>query len=206
MGFDGDGGESAIAVVAVEIVAAEVIGDVDVGMARRRVAGGVAPGAGEAIAVIFGVEAGGFGAIGEDAVAFVVQQEVGRPVARVVVRHRVVILVEAEVIAVEAEVDVQTAITVVVGECGVGEGSLRGLRKLEGVGFSFEGAVALVEEEERAAAADDDEVLQAVVAKVGEEGAGGVVENADAGFFGDVFEGAIAAVAVEAIWAGRRAG
>ena len=65
--------------------------------------------------------------------------------------------------------------------------------------FEGEGAVALIEKEQRAAAADDEKVLESVVAKVGEECACGVVEHIDAGLFCHVFEGAIAAIAVEAI-------
>jgi hypothetical protein len=54
----------------------------------------------------------------------------------------------------------------------------------------------LIEEEHGAGGADDNEILASIVIDVDEECAGGVVEDADARGFGDVFERSVAAIAV----------
>ena len=58
-------------------------------------------------------------------VAFVVEEEIWRAVPRVEVWDGVVILIEAEIIAVEAEIDIEASIAVVIGDGRMGEGSLR---------------------------------------------------------------------------------
>jgi len=77
-----------------------------------------------------------------------VKQEIGRTVASVEVRRRIVILIEAEVVAVETKIDVETTIVVIVGDGGVREGTLRRGCKFERVALQFKFAVALVEEKQ----------------------------------------------------------
>ncbi len=131
--------------------------------------------------------------------AVVVKEAVRRAVAGVVVGNWVVILVEAEIVHIEAEVDIQAAVAVVVGNGGVGEGSLGRAREAEGVAPKRESAIALVDEEQGAGGAHDEQILEAAIVEIGEESARGIVEDADTGFLGDVFEGAVAAIAVEAV-------
>src|SRR5882757_525515 len=69
-----DGGESAVAVVAIKIAAAEVVRDVQVG---RAVAVGVTPGTGKTEAVVFCVEAGRFRAVNKVPVSLIVEKKIG---------------------------------------------------------------------------------------------------------------------------------
>ena len=110
------------------------------------------------------------------------------------------ILIESQVIAVKAEVNVEPPVTIVVGYSSVGEGSLRLLFELKRVPLAHKRPVALVQEEKRPAAADDEQVLPSLVLKVGEERACRTVENSDARLLGDVFKRSVAAIAVEPIW------
>src|SRR5882762_11177385 len=128
----GDGFEGAVAAVAIEIAAPESVGDVKV---RPPGFICIAPSAGEAEAIIFGVKTGGFGAIDKLRAAFIVKKKIRRTIAGVEVRRRIVILVETEIITVEAEIDVEAAVAIIVGDGGVGESALRRIGELEGVGF-----------------------------------------------------------------------
>ena len=73
VGFAGDCGERAVAVVAIEIAAPEIVGHVEIG---RSAGVGVAPRAGEAVAVVFGIQPCRFRPVDEGRVAFVVQQKI----------------------------------------------------------------------------------------------------------------------------------
>src|SRR5919108_81758 len=132
-GFRGDTGKSSVALVAIKIVAAEVVGNVEV---RVTVGIVVAPGASKTEAVIVDVHAGCRGSVHEGSVAFVVKEEIGRAVARVEIRSGIVILVETHVIRVEAKINVEAAVAVIVGNRGMGERSLRRLSELKGVALS----------------------------------------------------------------------
>jgi hypothetical protein len=59
--------------------------------------------------------------------------------------------------------------------------------------------LAVVDEEQQAGGRRDDEILIAVVVDVGEERLCRVIEHADARGRGDVLEGGVAAVAVQAV-------
>ena len=74
--FFRDHSEGAVAVVAIELRAAEVIGDEEIG---QTIAVGVAPGAREAVAVVVDVQAGALGGLDEGSIAFVVEQAIGGP-------------------------------------------------------------------------------------------------------------------------------
>jgi len=189
-------GEVAVAVVAVKLGGAEVVDDEEIGFAAVV---GVAPGAGKAVAIVFDVHAGGGGGFDEGEIAFVVKETVGRAVAGVVVGDGVVILIEPQVVLVGAEVEVEAAVAVVVGCGGVGEGALGLLRETKSIALEGEGAVAAIFVEQGTGAAEDEEILEAAVAEVGEEGGGGVIEDADAGLFGHIFESAVATISVEAV-------
>jgi hypothetical protein len=108
-------------------------------------------------------------------------------------------LIGALVVDVEAEVDVEPAVAVVVGDGCAGERALWFVGEMERVWLELKFSVAVVEKQQRAACANDDRVLASGVGKIGEERAGGVIEEAQAGAFGDVFESAVAAISKEAI-------
>jgi len=76
-----------------------------------------------------------------------------------------VILIEAQVVHVRAEVDIETPVAIIVGQCGVREGALRRARKLEGIALDRKGAIALVAEKQGAGSTYDKKILQAPVLK-----------------------------------------
>src|ERR1700677_2873249 len=130
VGFARDYGEGSIAVIAVQVSPAEIVGYIQI----RRPAGiGVAPGAGETVAIIILVQAGRFGGVDKRPIALVVQEKIWRTIPRIKIGHWIVILIEAQVVAVQAEVNIQTSVAIVVGQGRMGEGPLRRLRKLEGI-------------------------------------------------------------------------
>ena len=59
------------------------------------------------------------------------------------------ILVEAEIVAVEAEVNIEAAIAVIIGDGGVGEASFGRFGEAESIALDLEGAIAAIEKEER---------------------------------------------------------
>src|SRR6185295_20227548 len=140
-----------IAVVAIKIAAPEVIGYVEVGCP---VGIEIAPGAGKTVAIVVHIQPRSRSPVSESRVAFIVQQEVRRPIARVEVRHGIVVLVEAGVVAVQAKIDVEPPVTIVVRDGGVGECSLGELGKPEGVTLKRKFSVSLIHEQQRAAAAN----------------------------------------------------
>src|SRR5258708_1749892 len=107
--------------------------------------------------------------------------------------------VETDIVAVQAKINVEPPIIVVVGDGGVREGALRRARELEGIAFEGELSAAVIEKEQRTGAANDKKILHAFVFKIGEERAGRGVEHADTGFFCNILECAVTAIVVEAI-------
>ncbi len=188
--------EGSVPTISVEIVAAKVIHHVQVWRAGR---GRFSPCACEAVAIVLSIQTSGCRPIEKGSITFVVKQEVGRPITRVKVRRWIVILIQAEIVTVKTEINVEFTVTVVVGDGCMGEGALRRARKAERVSLACEGAVAAVEKEERSSAAHHKKVLQAVVAEVRKERAGGVVQHADAGLFRHIFKGAITLIAVQPV-------
>src|SRR5258708_2522912 len=132
------------------------------------------------------------------------QQKIRWAIARVEVRSRVVILGQTEVVAVETKIDIEAAVVVVVGHRSMGEGALRGACELKCVALEGKCSGAVIEKQKWAAATNDEEILHTLIFEIGEQRAGGGVEHTDAGFFGDVVEGAVAAIAIETIGKSRR--
>jgi len=62
----------------------------------------------------------------------------------------------------------------------------------------------LIDEEKRAGIAYDEQILQATIFEIGEQRAGSGIKDSDGGFFRHIFERAVAAVSVEAVWQARR--
>src|SRR5277367_582616 len=86
----------------------------------------------------------------------------------------------------------------------MGERSLGGMLKLERVALQREGPIPLIEKQQGTAAANHQQVLAPLVCKVGEQGARGVVQYANPGFFRYVFHGPVAPVTVEPVRQSRR--
>src|SRR5579859_330818 len=104
MGFARNAGKRPIAVVAIEIGAAEIVGDKKV---QKAICLGLAPGTGEAVAIVVYIQARCFSPVDEYSIAFVMQQEIGGAISRVVVGHRVVILIETKVVAIGTQIDIE---------------------------------------------------------------------------------------------------
>ncbi len=88
---------------------------------------------------------------------------------------------------------------IVISHGGVGESALWWLGKSECVAFYLEFSVALIQKEQRAGSANDQQILQTFVFEIGEDGASGGIEHAEAGLFGHIFKRSIAAIAIQAI-------
>jgi len=129
----------------------------------------------------------------------IAEKEVGRSVLRVEIGIWILVLAQALIKAVGAEVDVEQAVAIVVGHGCAGEGALRRACELKGVRLQFEGSIAAIGEEQRPAGADDNQVLAARVGEVGEDRTGGAIEHADSGLFGHIGECAVPAVLVEPV-------
>src|SRR5262249_39724871 len=119
--------------VLVEILAAEIIGDIQAGPAASVV---VAPGGGEAVAVVILIDPAGLGDVLEISRAIrlqaVPEREVGRAILRIVIRHRVAILGLALEIDVRADVKIYPSVAIIVGGRHAREGALRRTAELEG--------------------------------------------------------------------------
>ena len=174
---------AARAEVAIQVLDAEVVGDEQVGPAVLVVVG---PRRGEVVAIVAGVEPGGLGGVDEAALAVVVEQHARRAVARVVVRHRRagLLLAGAEEVGIDAEIDVEEAVAIVVGHRQAGEDALQRRVEAERAGDRREAALAVVGEQQRLRAGGQHQILIAVVVDVGEQRLRGVVEDADAGAIG----------------------
>src|ERR1700751_2935674 len=185
MRLAGDCSECAVAIVAIQIAAPEIVGNVKIWKTART---GFTPGTGEAVAIILCMQTGRFGPVDKDCIPLIMEKEICRTIPRIEIRHRVVILVQSQVVAIHAEIDVQASVTVIVCDRSVRKCSFGRMRKLEGISLNRECAIPLIEEQQWAAAAYHQEILQTSVPKVGEERAGSVVQHADACLFGDIFK------------------
>ena len=182
----------------VQILAPEVVRDEQVGPAVLVVIG---PRRREAEAVIALVQAHVGGRLDEAAVAVVAEEHARGAVARVVVgRGRAgLVLAHPDEVPVRAQVEVEEAVLVIVGERTRGESSLQAVLEPEGGRVAREAALAVVDEQHRARSGEEDQVLVAVVVHVGEERLRRALEHGDAGRVGHVRERAVAIVAEEPV-------
>src|SRR5260370_28232829 len=155
--------KGAVAVVAIKIFAAEIVDHVQVRPRLAGLAAVVAPAATKTEAGVVLIQTGLFGDVAKGSITIVAQQEIGRTVLRVVVRHRIAILVVALVISVEAEINVQPAVAIIVGNGRAGKSSLRRSCELEGVRLQTEFSQSLVAEKQRATGPNDDQILRPAV-------------------------------------------
>src|SRR5271156_1720143 len=109
----------------------------------------VAPAATKAIARVVLVEARLRSDIAKRSVAIVAHHEIRRTVLGRVIRSRVFVLIRALVIDVEAEINVEPAVAVIVGGRRAREGSLRRNRELKRIRLEAELAAAMIQEQLR---------------------------------------------------------
>src|SRR5580700_5455423 len=188
--------KGSVPVVAVKIFSAEIIYHVEVG---PTVAVVVAPSAAETVARVVPVQARLGGDVAEGSVALVAHHEVGRAVLGIVIGNGIFVLIGSLVIDIEAKINVEPAVTVVVGDGSAGESSLRRVGEMKRIGLLAKLSAALVEEQKRAVRAHNYNVLASVVVEVGKKSAGGVFEDAQAGCFRDVLERSISAISIKTV-------
>ena len=104
--------ERSVSIVAVKILSAEVVHHVEIGPAIAVV---ITPATAKAVASIVSIKATLRRNIPEGSIPIVAHHEIGRPVFRVIIRKGILILIGALIIDIEAEIDVQPAIAVIVG-------------------------------------------------------------------------------------------
>ena len=109
------------------------------------------------------------------------------------------VLVQAEIIAVEAEINIETPVAIIVREGGLCESSLRRLVELESIALEGESSISLVQKEQRPAAANHQEILEPFVLEVCKQCAGRGIQHADSRGLGDILERSIAAIAVKPV-------
>ena len=196
LGSRGDVSKSSVAVVAIKIFPPEIIYHVKIGPA---IAVEIGPAASKAVARVVLVETGLGSYIAKCAVAVVAHHEVRRPVVGVIIRRRILILVRALVIDVEAEVDIEPAVAVVIGHRCAGKRSLRRRSELKRIRLLAKLAAAFIQEQHRAVCPHDDQVLPSVVVDIDKKRARGVFDDADARCFRDVLKGSVASISIEPV-------
>src|ERR1700722_20276608 len=185
-----------VAIVAVKVLAAEIVHYVKIGPAIAVV---VAPAATKAVASIVLIQSGFLRHVAECAVALVAHQEVRRTILSGIIGQWIFVLIRATVINVEAEINVQPTVAIIVGDGGSCERSLRRVRELESIRLLPEPAVSFVHEKQGATRAHDNQVLTAIVVEIGKQRARGLVEDTDSGRFRNIFERAVSAIAIKAV-------
>ena len=186
--------------VLVEIIPAKVVGDVELGPAVLVV---VAPCGGKAVAVIVLAESRLRRDVDEGAapvaLQLVAEQEVRRPVLRVVIGSGIAVLILALEVQIRAQVQVQLAVPIIVGGGHACERALGLLAEPERVLAETKSARAIVEEQQRPGGCEHDQVLEPQVPQVQEQRLGGVVQHPDARFIGDVGPDPVRPPAVEPV-------
>ena len=71
-------------------------------------------------------------------------QAIGWTVAGVEIGNWIVILIQAQVVAVQAEVNIETSVAIVVGNSRMRKRSLRRVRKFEGIALNRERSVPFI--------------------------------------------------------------
>ena len=135
----------------------------------------------------------------ESSVAVVPHHEVRRAILGIVIGNGIVVLIGALIVDVKTKIDIRPAVAVIVGNSRPGERSLWSIGKLKRAWFLEKLAAALVQKQKRAARAHDDRILPPIIVEVGKQRACCVVEDSQAGRFGDVLEASISAVSIKAI-------
>ena len=134
--------------VVIQVLGPEVVRDQQI---RPAVAVVVGPGRREVIAIVAGVETGLLRRVDESAVAVVAEEHARRSVARVVVRRRRagLVLAGAEEIRVDAQIEIEKAVPVVVRHRDRRQHALERPREPEGVRDQREVPLAVVDEQQR---------------------------------------------------------
>src|SRR5258706_12040485 len=115
------------------------------------------------------------------------------------IRNRILVLVGSLVIDVQTKIDIQPPIEVIVSDGRASKGSLRRVGESKRIGLWPKLAAALFQKQKRAVGTHDNYILASIVVEVGKERARGVVEDPQAGRFGNIFECSISPVSIEPV-------
>ena len=137
-----DVGERPIAIVAVEVLAAEIIYHIKVGPTVLVV---IAPSTAKTVSCVVSTQTRRRSNVAKTAVPVVTHHEIRGTVFGVIIGRGILVLVSALIIKIEAEVNVQPAVAVVVGYGRTREGSLRCFRELKSIRLLAELAFAFIE-------------------------------------------------------------
>src|SRR5580698_327174 len=159
----------------------------------------VAPSATKAVARVVLVEARLGSYVVKRAIPMVAHHEVRRPVLRVVVGRRILILVRALVKSVEAKMDVEPTVAVIIRHRRAGKSSLWRIRKDKGVRLLPKLSSALVQEQHRAGGLYDNQILPPIIVDVDNKRARRVLDDADSRSFGNVLKCSIAAIPIKPV-------
>ena len=129
--------------IVIKILPTEIVHHIKIGPAIAIV---IIPRAAKTIARVVFVETGFLCDVAESSVAVVTHHEIRWTIFGGVVRNRIFVLIGALVIGVEAKINVEPAIAVIVGNGSAGKSSLRQFREVECVGLAPKFAAALVQE------------------------------------------------------------
>jgi len=113
--------------------------------------------------------------------------------------RRIFVLTSALIVGVQAKVNVEPSVAVVIRGGRAGEGSLGRICKAECIGLLTKLAATLVYEKQWSTRSHYDYVLTPVVAEVSEQSTRRVFQNSQPRDFCDVFECAVAAIPIKAI-------
>src|SRR6266498_3414346 len=191
-----NGRKCAVTVIPIQIASAEVIGNIQI---RPAIGVVVSPRAREAVAIIVNVQAGGFCPIFKTPTSLIVKQEVWRAIASVEIRRRIPVLIQSGIVVVQTEIDIETAVMIVVCDRGMGECTLRWPYELEGIVFGYEFSLALIYKKQGAATRHHQQVLFALVIEICEQRARCRIKNVESGRRGYIVKSSVSSIAVKPV-------
>src|ERR1700739_1011027 len=133
--------ESPVAVISVEILAAEIVRDIKIGPAVAVV---ITPSAAKTVTRVVLVEARFRSHVAESTVSVIPHHEIGRAILRIVIGNRILVLICSLVINVEAKINVQPSIAVIVGGSCTRKRSLRRIVELKRIRLLAKLSAALI--------------------------------------------------------------
>src|ERR1700736_6056981 len=189
-------GKCAVAIGAIQIFAPKIVDHIQIG---PLVAVVIAPRTTKAETRVVLIEARLFRNVTKGAVTIVAHHEIGRTILRIVIRHRITILVGALIKRVQAKINIQPAVTVIIRNGGSRERASRRIFKVKCIRLDSKFSSAKIAKQQRAVRTYHDHILAPTVIEIREEGARRIFQNYKSGQLGNVFKGAVAAVPEQTI-------
>ena len=109
------------------------------------------------------------------------------------------VLIQAEIIVVEAEINVEAPVAVIIGCGSMRERPLRSIHKVEGIAFLLKLSISLIHEQHRPGGADYQKVLEPFILKICKERRSCPVQHPDSGGLRDILKSSITAIPVQPV-------